>query len=97
MKLEISSNKAQFVAKGLIVVADFLHEHREGSVVIFCNSRKQSQHLTVHLEKKLDTAKLSIDVPTLKAHLTKLTSFGGLDYPTMIAIVTWIGSVSLLQ
>ncbi len=58
MKLELCSSKAQFVLKGLLMVTDFLQVSHNSSVVIFCNSRKQLQHFSVHLDKKLDQAKL---------------------------------------
>jgi hypothetical protein len=54
IKLELCSKKAQFVLKGLSLVADFLQRNPDSSVVIFCNSQKQSQHILVQLEKKLD-------------------------------------------
>ncbi len=40
MKVEICSKKAQFVLKGLLLVADFLQRNPDSSVDIFCNSRK---------------------------------------------------------
>jgi hypothetical protein len=45
------------------------------SVVVFCNLRKQSQHFTTHLEKKLDLAKLAIDVININGSLDKIDKF----------------------
>ena len=39
MQLEFYSNKAQFVAMRLMLVADFLHQNHDLSIVIPCNSR----------------------------------------------------------
>ena len=62
MQLVICSNKSQFVAKGLMLIDDFLLHNPDLSDDVFCNSQKQLQHFTTHLEKKLDLAKLAIDV-----------------------------------
>ena len=75
MQLEIYSNKAQFVAMRLMLVGDFLHQNRDLGVVIFCNSWKQSQHYTVHFEKKLDPVKLTIDVVNIIGSLVNIVKF----------------------
>jgi hypothetical protein len=75
MKLEVCSNKGQFVSKGLLMVTDFLQLNRDSSVIIFCNSRKQSQQFSLHLDKKLDQAKLSIDVININESLDKIDKF----------------------
>ncbi len=75
MKLDIYSKKAQFVTKGLDIVADFLNSDQDSSVVVFCNSRKQSQHFSVQLEKKLDMAKLDVDVLNINVSLDKINKF----------------------
>ena len=62
MQLVICSNKSQFVAKGLMLIDDFLLHNPDLSDDVFCNSQKQLQHFTTHREKKLDLAKLAIDV-----------------------------------
>jgi hypothetical protein len=75
MQLEICSKKAQFVLKSLSLVVDFLHCNPDSSVVIFCNSRKQSIHFWGQLEKKLDQLKLSIDVVNINGSLDKIDKF----------------------
>ncbi len=50
MRFEICSKKAQFVGKGLLQVAEFLQRNLDSSIVIICNSRKQSQHIAVQLK-----------------------------------------------
>ncbi len=75
MMLEVCSNKAQFVPKGLLMVTDFLQLNHDSSVVIFCSLRKQSQHFSVHLDKKFDQAKLSIDVININGSLDKIDKF----------------------
>jgi superfamily II DNA helicase RecQ len=75
MRLEMCSKKAQFVGKVLSQVAEFLQRNLYSSVVIFCNSRKQSQHIAVQLEKKLDLMKLSVDVVNINRSLDKIDKF----------------------
>jgi superfamily II DNA helicase RecQ len=75
MKLEMCSKRAQSVSKGLTLVADFLQHNLDNSVVIFCNSRKQSRHFAVQLEKKLDLMKLSVDVVNINGSLDKIDKF----------------------
>ncbi len=75
MKLEMCSKKAQFVLKRLTLVVDFLQRNLDRSVVIFCNSRKQSQHFALQLEKKLDLMKLSVDVIIINGSLNKIDKF----------------------
>jgi superfamily II DNA helicase RecQ len=72
MKLEVCSSKVQFVLKGLSMVTDFLQDNCNSSVFIICNSRKQSQHFSFHLSKKLDQLKLSIDVLNINGSLDKI-------------------------
>jgi superfamily II DNA helicase RecQ len=50
MRSYITSNKGQYVSKGLSLVAKFLQENPSLSAVVFCNSCKQSQHFHDHLE-----------------------------------------------
>ncbi len=87
MKLKVSSNKGQFVLKGLSMVTDFLQLNHDSSVAIFCNLRKQSQHFSVHLDKKLDQAKLSIDVIIINGSLDKVDNFGGFVFSVTITTV----------
>ncbi len=75
MKLEICLKKAQLVSKGLLLVADFLQRNPDSSVVIFCNSRRQPQHLLIQLEKKLDQLKLSVNVVNINGSLDKIDKF----------------------
>ncbi len=75
MKIEICLKKAQFVAKGLTVVAAFFQTNPDSSVVVFCNSRKQSQHFSQQLEKKLDQLRLAIDVVNINGSLDKIDKF----------------------
>jgi hypothetical protein len=75
MKLEMCSKKAQFVSKVLTLVADFFQRNLDSSIVIFCNSCKQSQHFAVQLEKKLDLMKLSVDVVNINGSLNKIDKF----------------------
>ena len=58
-----------------MLVADFLLHNPDLSVVVFCNSRKQLQHFTTHLEKKLDLAKLAINVININCSLDKIDKF----------------------
>ena len=51
MKMNICSKKAQFVSKGLVVVAEFLQANSHCSAIVFWNSCKQSQHFAKELEK----------------------------------------------
>ncbi len=57
------------------MVKDFLHLNCDRSAVMFCNSMKQSQHFPVHLDKKLDQSKLSIDVININGSLNKIGKF----------------------
>ncbi len=75
MQLAICSNKSQFVAKGFALVADFLLQNCDLSIVVFCNLWKQSQHFTTHLEKKLDLAELAIDLINFSGALDKIDKF----------------------
>ena len=75
MKLDIIGQKLLFVSKGLSIVTEFMDQNRDSSVVIFCNSRNQSLHLSSHLIKKLDTAKLSVDVLNINGSLDKMDKF----------------------
>jgi superfamily II DNA helicase RecQ len=69
MKMDICSKKAQFVSKGLVVVAEFLQANPHCSAIVFCNSRKQSQ------EKKLDHMRLSVDIININGSLDKIDKF----------------------
>ncbi len=75
MRLEMCSAKAQFIGKGLSHVAEFLQRNHDSSIAIFCNSRKQSQHIAIQLEKKLDLMKLSVDVVNISGALDKIDKF----------------------
>ena len=57
------------------MVANFLEQHPDCSVVIFCNSRHQSLHVATQLEKKLDMKKLAIDVLNINGSLDKTDKF----------------------
>ena len=72
MKMDICSKKSQFVLKGLVVVAKFLQDNPDCSVIVFCNSRKQSQHFAIEFEKKLDHKRLSVDVVNINGSLDKI-------------------------
>jgi hypothetical protein len=75
MKLDICSKKGQFVTKGLTMITDFLSRDQDKSVVVFCNSCKQSQHFSGQLEKKLEMAKLNVDVLDINGPLVKINKF----------------------
>ena len=75
MKMDICSKKSQFVLKGLVVVAKFLQDNPDCSVIVFCNSRKQSQHFAKELKKKLDHKRLSVDVVNINGTLDKIDKF----------------------
>jgi hypothetical protein len=68
-------NKAQFVSKGLNLVAEFLNSNHGSSVVVFCNSQNQLLHFLVHLEKKLDQQKLPVDVLNINGFFDKIDKF----------------------
>ncbi len=57
------------------MVTEVLQFNHDSSVVIFCNSRKQLQHFSFHLDKKLDQAKLSIDIININGSLDKIDEF----------------------
>ncbi len=59
----------------MLQVAEFLQRNLYSSIVIFCNSRKQSQHIAFQLEKKLDLMKLSVDVVNINGSLDKIDKF----------------------
>ena len=67
--------KGQFVSKGLVVVAEFLQANPHCSVIVFCNSRKQSQHFAKEFEKKPDHIRLSVDVININGLLDKIDKF----------------------
>jgi hypothetical protein len=75
MKMDICSKKAQFVSKGLVFVAEFHQANPHCSAIVFCNSRKQSQHFSKELEKKLDHMRLSVDVININGSLDKIDKF----------------------
>ncbi len=75
IKLEVCGQKSVFVSKGLSMVTEFLDQNRDSSVVIFYNSQNQSLHLSGHLNKKLDLAKLSVDVLNINGSLDKMEKF----------------------
>jgi hypothetical protein len=75
MKMDICSKKSQFVLKVLVVVAKFLQDNPDCSVIVFCNSRKQSQHFAIEFEKKLDHKRLSVDVVNINGSLDKIDKF----------------------
>jgi hypothetical protein len=66
--------------EGTSLAADFLQSNLESSVVIFCNSHKQSIHVSGQLEKKLDQVKLSVDV-------VNINGSGVFEYSVTIAII----------
>jgi len=51
MKLKVCGKKYLFVLKGLSIMTDYIEQNSHDSVVIFCNSRNQSLHVTGQLEK----------------------------------------------
>jgi len=75
MKMNICSKKAQFVSKGLVVVAEFLQANPHCSAIVFCNSRKKYQHFAKELEKKLDHMRLLVDVININRSLDKIDKF----------------------
>jgi hypothetical protein len=87
MKLEVCGQKSVFVSKGLLMVTEFLDQNHDSSVVIFCNSRNQSLHLSSHLIKKLDMVKLSVNVLNINGSLDKMDKFWRIVSSVTIAIV----------
>ena len=75
MKLEMCGQKSVFISKGLLMVTEFLDQNCNSSFIIFCKSRNQSLHLSSHLNKKLDLAKLSVDVLNINGSLDKMEKF----------------------
>ncbi len=69
------NNKGQYTAKGLLYVAKLLDKHPSKSVVLFCNSWRQSQHFCDHLEQKLNELKLNLDVIHINGSLHKIDKF----------------------
>jgi superfamily II DNA helicase RecQ len=57
------------------MVTEFLQLNHDSSVVIFCNSRKQLQHFSFHLDKRLDQAKITIDIFNINGSLNKIDKF----------------------
>ena len=75
MKLEVCGQKSVFISKELSMVTEFLDQNRNSSVIIFCKSLNQSLHLSSHLNKKLDLAKLFVDVLNINGSLDKMEKF----------------------
>jgi hypothetical protein len=75
MRTYICSLKGQFVSRGLTMIAEFIRANPTKSVVVFCNSRRQSQHFRDHLERKLNKMKLNIDVIHINGSLHKIDKF----------------------
>ena len=71
MRTYICSLKGQFVLRGLTMIAEFIHANPTKSAVVFCNSRRQSQHFRDHLERKLNKMKLNVDVIHINGSLHK--------------------------
>jgi superfamily II DNA helicase RecQ len=55
-------DKGQFISRGLTMIAEFIRANPTKSAVVFCNSRRQSQHFRDNLERKLNEMKLNVDV-----------------------------------
>ena len=85
--LVVCGQKSVFVSKGLLMVTEFLDQNHDSSVVIFCNSRNQSLHLSSHLIKKLDMVKLSVNVLNINGSLDKMDKFWRIVSSVTIAIV----------
>jgi superfamily II DNA helicase RecQ len=75
MRSYITSKKGQYVLKGLCHVPNFSQENQSSGAVVFCTSRKQSQHFCDHLERKLNKMKLNIDVIHINGLLHKIDKF----------------------
>ncbi len=70
-----SSNKGQYVLKGLTFVSDYLRDNPSLSSVVFWNFGKQSQHFQDHLEQKLNKMKLNVNVLHINRLLHKTDKF----------------------
>ena len=75
MKTYICSNKGQFILRGLTMIAEFIWANPMKSAVVFCNSRRQSQHFHDNLERKLNEMKLNVDVIHINGSLHKTDKF----------------------
>jgi hypothetical protein len=75
MRTYICSLKGQFVSRGLTMIAEFICANPTKSAVVFCNSRRQSQHFCDHLERKLNKMKLNMDVIHINGSLHKIDKF----------------------
>jgi superfamily II DNA helicase RecQ len=75
MRTFICSMKGQFVSKGLTLLAEFIRDNQSSSVVVFCNSRKQSQKFWDNLERKLNEMKLNVDVIHINGSLHKTDKY----------------------
>ncbi len=67
--------QGQYVLNGLSEVAKFLLENPSSSAVLFCNFQKQPQHYRDNLERKLNKAKLNVDVIHINGLLHKVDKF----------------------
>ena len=74
-QLEVCGTKSLFVLKGLTMVIDYIEQNSHDSIVVFCNSRNQSLHITGQLERKLDMKKLSVNVLNINGSLDKNDKF----------------------
>jgi superfamily II DNA/RNA helicase len=75
MKTYICSVKGQFILRGLTMIVDFIRTNSTKSAVVFCNSRRQSQHLRDNLESKLNEMKLNVNVIHINGSLHKTNKF----------------------
>ena len=75
MRTYICSLKGQFVSRGLTRIVEFIRANPTKSAVVFCNSRRQSQHFRDHLEQKLNKMKLNVDVIHINGSLHKTNKF----------------------
>ena len=75
MRTYICSLKGQFVSRGLTMIAEYISANPTKSAVVFCNSRRQSQHFRDHLERKLNEMKLNVDVIHINRSLHKTDKF----------------------
>ncbi len=76
MRTYMCSLKGQFVSRGLTMIAEFIRANPTKSAVVFCNSRRQSQHFPDHLERKINKMKLNVDIIHINGSLHKTNSSG---------------------
>ena len=57
------------------MIAEFIWANPMKSAVVFCNSRRQSQHFHDNLERKLNEMKLNVDIIHINSSLHKTDKF----------------------